>query len=341
MSHNLIDLFCGAGGFSYGFYKKGYNVLLGVDNDRYCVETFLKNHKTSKGIIEDIKKIKKEDITNILLDQKIDLIIGGPPCQGFSAAGKRDPKDPRNSLFKEFVRLVNEFQPKWFIMENVSGLVSMKTEKKEKVIDIILTEFKKIGYNVDYKIIDAVNFGVPQFRKRVFIIGNNLNKKIIFPEPTQTEYAKDSKKKLKTVRETISDLVELKSGEKSNDPLHFAFNHPERHLKWMENVPEGKSAHENKDPSLRPKSGYKTTYKRIWWDRPSPTITTCIGHISSQNKVHPSQNRALTLRESARLQTFPDEYFFAGKITNIKKQIGNAVPPKLSEVFAEHLLKIW
>jgi DNA (cytosine-5)-methyltransferase 1 len=141
-----------------------------------------------------------------------------------------------------------------------------------------------------------------------------------------------------TVRDAIGDLEPLENGDVSKkDKLHFAINHVERNIKWLKRTPEGKSAHQNKDPKFRPPSGYLTTYKRIWWDRPSPAITTCFSSISSQNNVHPRDTRALTIREAARIQTFPDDFKFMNSISSIRKQIGNAVPPLLAKVLAKKI----
>ena len=166
---NTIDLFSGAGGLSCGFEQAGFNILLGTDNNKTALETFKLNHPDSKILLGDISEISTKDILKTIDHQKIDVIIGGPPCQGFSLAGDRDPKDPRNSLFKEYLRIVKEIKPKVFIMENVRGILSMKNDSGQKVIDIILGEFKKLSdYNVEIFQVNSADYGVPQRRKRMF-----------------------------------------------------------------------------------------------------------------------------------------------------------------------------
>jgi len=341
-----IDLFAGCGGLSLGFDLSGdFESVAFVEYWKPAIETFKENFPNSILLGEDITKVTKEDIGK-LNGNSIDLIIGGPPCQGFSIAGKRDTKDPRNSLFMDFVRVVNIIKPKMFLMENVRGLVSMKTARGEKVLDVILKEFTRRGYKVKYKVIDSATYGIPQYRHRIFFVGMKGDKNnFTFPRETHAEQERilvdgTKIKKFKNVRETIGDLEPLESGEKSEkDPLHFSIKHVERHIKWMKATPEGKTAHLNKDPELRPPSGYPTTYKRFWWDRPAPAVTTCFSSISSQNNVHPRDTRAMTIREASRLQTFPDEFKFKNSINSIRKQIGNAVPPQLAKVLADEIKK--
>jgi DNA (cytosine-5)-methyltransferase 1 len=341
-----IDLFAGCGGLSLGFDLSGDFESVGfVEYWKPAIDTFKKNFPKSILLGEDITKVTEEDLKK-LNGNSIDLIVGGPPCQGFSIAGKRDPKDPRNSLFMDFVRIVKIVKPRMFLMENVKGLISMKTASGEKVLEVILREFEKLGYKVKYKVIDSANYGIPQHRHRIFFVGMKGEKNNFeFPKETHAEKEKilvDGTKinKFRTVRDVISDLEPLESGEKSNkDKLHFALNHADRHIKWLSVTPEGKSAHTNQNPEFRPPSGYPTTYKRFWWDRPAPAITTCFSSISSQNNVHPRDTRAITIREAARLQTFPDKFQFMNSISSIRKQIGNAVPPKLAKVLADEIKK--
>lgn len=210
--------------------------------------------------------------------------------------------------------------------------MSMKTKNGKLFSDEILNDFKKMGYNTTLNLISAKNFGVPQDRKRVIIIGNRLGKNTPKLKPT-------TKHNPFTVRDVISDLEKLESGEKSkNDKYHFSLHHAERHIKWLKNVPEGESAHDFKPENGMTAKGYGTTYKRIWWDKPSPAITTCFSSISSQNNVHPSSTRALTIREAMRIQTFSDDFILSGSFRDIRTQIGNAVPPKLAEEIAKQLL---
>jgi len=323
-----VDLFAGAGGLSLGLEQAGIKVVGFVECWKPAIETYLSNFPHSRLLGKDITKIKNTEIKKIKKELgEVHLVVGGPPCQGFSSAGKRNQKDPRNNLFIDFVRFVKILRPKYLIMENVYGMHSMKTKFGERITDIVKTHFKSIGYRCEYYLLNAADFGVPQNRKRVFFIGNRIGK----PLPTFKPWVS----KPHTFRDACGDLEELESGQKSrNDPYHFAINHNPKHILWLKNTPEGHSAHENENPSLRPPSGYKTTYKRIWWDKPAPAVTTCFSSMSSQNNVHPTNTRALTIREAMRLQTFPDWFFFKGSINDIRKQIGNAVPPLLASRIA-------
>jgi len=298
---NAIDLFAGAGGLTQGLEEAGINVVGFVEYWDPSVETHLKNFPKSKLLGKDITQIKDEEIQKIKKNSKIDLIVGGPPCQGFSFAGKRDINDSRNTLFLDFIRFVKIINPKYILLENVFGMYAMKDDDGNRVADIVKSEFKKVGYNVEYYLVSADNFGVPQARKRIIFLGNNTGEKL------------------------PSKLMNKK------DKYHFAQKHNPRHLKWLSVTPEGKSAHENVDPEYRPPSGYKTTYKRMYWDKPAPAVTTCFTSISSQNNVHPKDTRSMTIREALRLQTFPDNFYFCGTTTDIRKQIGNAVPPLLAK----------
>jgi DNA (cytosine-5)-methyltransferase 1 len=332
-----IDLFAGCGGLSKGFEEAGFRTKGFIEIWDPAVETFKENFKNTAFIGGDITKIKEKNLEQY--KNKIDVIMGGPPCQGFSIAGKRDIKDPRNSLFMDFVRVVSIVKPKMFLLENVRGMASMETAKHQKVVDVIIKEFKKIGYETKFKVLNVANYGIPQFRHRIIFIGvkGNIND-FEFPKITHTEQGDNGTLKYNTVRSAIGDLESLKSGQKSKtDLMHFALNHAKRHIQWLSATPEGKSAHENKDPKLRPPSGYPTTYKRFWWDKPAPTVTTCFSSISSQNNVHPSDTRAITIREAARLQTFPDNFIFKNSISSIRRQIGNAVPPEFSRILAEKI----
>lgn len=328
----MIDLFCGCGGMSLGFEQVGFKTILAVDNWEPACETYKANFPKAEVICKDIERVSDKELKKIINSRRINLIIGGPPCQGFSIAGKRDPKDPRSSLFREFVRVVDLVRPAYFVMENVEGLHSMKTKNGSMVIDIICDEFERIGYRVKCRVLDAADYRVPQHRHRIFFIGTNTNAGIFFP-PIKILFGK-----YKTVRDAMGDLEPLESGEKSKkDKWHFAFNHPKHQIEWMRDVPEGGTAHDNPDPDNRPPSGFRTTYKRIWWDRPSPAVTTCFGAISSQNNVHPRDTRALTIREAARLQTFPDSFEWKGSTNQIRIQIGNAVPPLLAKCIGESI----
>jgi DNA (cytosine-5)-methyltransferase 1 len=332
-SFKIIDIFSGCGGLSLGFEAtKRFETCLAIDIWDKALQTLKFNKPTTDILVKDLSILDEDEIKKIKTKYNdIKVVVGGPPCQGFSQAGQRNNNDPRNQLYKSYIKFIKIINPEWFVFENVAGLMSMKTKEGDLFIDKILSDFKKLGYNTTLNLITAKDFGVPQDRKRVIIIGNNLG--INIPKLIKTT------PKPKTVREAISDLEQLESGQKSKkDKYHFALNHAARHIKWLKNVPEGKSAHEYKEVNGMTAKGYNTTYKRIWWDKPSPAITTCFSSISSQNNVHPTSTRALTIREAMRIQTFPDHFEFVGSSRDIRTQIGNAVPPKLAEEIAKQLL---
>jgi len=340
----FIDLFAGCGGLSLGFEQAGFKNIGFVENDSSAIETHKANFPNAELITSDITKINDSEIKKLKKRiGDVTCIIGGPPCQGFSLMGKRNSEDPRNSLFLDFLRFTKIIEPECIVIENVRHLLSMRNKENQKVPDAIIEKFSEIGYDIKYQTINAMILGVPQSRERVFFIGykKELNKKISFPEQTHGDYEQRSlvSKNLKpyvTFRDVTKDLEWLESGEKSkNDSYHKAVNHPERVIKWLKNVPEGQSAHKNKDPNLRPPSGYNTTYQRMMWDKPSATIGTVFNQISSHHTVHPEATRSITTREALRCQTFPDDFVWKGTLTSIRRQIGNAVPPLLANKIAE------
>lgn len=339
-----LALFSGCGGLSLGFASAGFDLIGHVEIEKSANEIYSHNFPNSALLGEDICKITDTEMHQWQSKYgHIDVIIGGPPCQGFSLAGKRDPEDIRNQLYKYYVHIVSVLRPKMFVMENVRLLTSMKTSDGKLFIDCITQAFSEVGYTVIRKEVNAFNYGVPQSRERVILIGveNSCGRKFIFPEGAYTDESQISllfsPKKRLTFREATEDLQVLESGEISDDPLHWSIVHPDHVIKWLKNVPEGCSAHDNKDPSLRPPSGFNTTYKRIVWDEPCSTISTNFSMISGCRNVHPSSTRSLTIREAARAQSFPDEFIFTGKWGDIRKAIGNAVPPVLAAAIAKAL----
>ncbi|ARJ13152.1 DNA (cytosine-5-)-methyltransferase [Staphylococcus lugdunensis] len=316
---NYIDLFCGAGGMSLGFDKANFQQVLSIEYDKKIAETYNFNFPNHNLIVRDITTIKNEEISNLTHNKKIDIIVGGPPCQGFSLAGKFGRtfiEDPRNLLFKEYLRFVKVLNPKLFIIENVARMVS---HNKGKTIKEITSAIKSLGYNVEYKILQSANYHIPQKRQRVIIVAS---KGLGFKFPDETN------KKL-TIKDAIDDLPPLNSGETSDIPNHNAMNHKPEMLEKMKYVTDGGNRNDI-PPELRPKSGDVRKYIRYNSSEPSIPIT------GDMRKVfHYSQNRALTARELARIQTFPDTFIFKGTSINIQQQIGNAVPPKLAFLLAQ------
>ena len=328
--YKFIDLFAGCGGLGEGFRESGFDPLIHLEINNDACDTLrsrmaslgLSDTKINKTVLcKDITSDKiLIDITNAIDNNKPDIIIGGPPCQGFSIAGsigRSALDDKRNHLFKEYVKVVRHFLPKMFLMENVSALAR---HDKGNTIKIIVEEFKKLGYNVHYKTLNASDYGVPQERRRVFIIGSMLDNNFVFPEPQINKIS---------IKDTIDDLPILKSGEKSNISNHNAMNHTEQMLNKMQYIKPG--GNRNDIPVMfRPKSGDARKYIKYAPDKPSICVT------GDMRKVfHYSQNRALTARELARLQTFPDDYKFVGSSISVQQQIGNAVPVKLAKVLAD------
>ena len=336
----VLDLFSGCGGLSFGFGMQNFEIVAGIDNWQEALITFEKNHKGAKGILVDLSNAAavKNLIKNI---GHIDVIVGGPPCQGFSISGKRNPNDPRNTLYKNFVELLKELKPAAFLMENVPNLVAMD---KGKIKNKIIKDFSNMGYKVSHQILLASDYGVPQNRKRVVFVGLKNGKKFIFPTPTH------SKKKI-TIQEAISDLSEKTTKDGTPYSIAPRSEYQERMRKESNGLyNHEETLHTEKTKSiinLVPDGGnykdlpekYKNTRKvNIAWTRFSskkPSLTIDTGH---NHHFHYKYNRVPTARESARIQSFPDNFIFMGKKNDQLKQIGNAVPPLLAEAIAKQLL---
>lgn len=332
----FIDLFSGAGGFTDGFEKAGFEALFAVDNWNAAAATYQHNHSKTKFFEQDIRTVRPLKILEGMNFSKneVDAVVGGPPCQGFSMAGKRSVGDPRNGLFREFIRIIQEIQPKFLVMENVKGLLSMKTQSGEKVINVIEEEFNKIGYNVSCHILNAAEYGVPQRRERVIFIANSLglHNGILFPRKTHGPDSR-SKKPFVTVREAIMGIASVSDPEDKWN--HKPMAHNEEVRKRFELIPlNGDLA---KDQSFLPESLRRQAYafncKRLALDEPSVTLIP--GHYAFP--IHPTLPRTITVREAARLQTFSDKRIFFGKRDSQALLVGNAIPPILAESIAVKL----
>lgn len=342
-----IALFSGCGGMSLGFEAAGVNLIGHVEIEETANIIYNANFPNSRLLGTDVINIDDENMNSWLNTfGEIDFIIGGPPCQGFSLAGKRNPNDERNKLYHHYAKIIAGIQPKVFVMENVRLLTSMKMDDNSLYIDNITSTFSELGYSVTKAEINACNYGVPQDRNRLILVGvkNNVNnREFIFPEKTHKEQQSQydffsASKNILTFRQATDDLEYLESGEKSTDPLHWSVTHPHHVIEWLKDVPEGRSAHENEDVSKRPLSGFNTTYKRLIMDEPSSTISTNFSMISGCRNVHPTATRSLTIREATRIQTFPDEFIFLGNWGGIRKAIGNAVPPLLAKAIGDAIM---
>lgn len=338
-----ISFFAGCGGLCYGITAAGFNIVATNELVDEYRAIYKENFPNANFLSNDIKDITEEEIDKVLKEHpNIELFVGGPPCQGFSLAGKRDVEDQRNTLFQYYLKIANKVRPKVILMENVRLLTSMKNPEGKLIKNEIIKTFDEIGYFGQFYIVNASNYTVAQNRERVLFVGirKDLKMQPDMLKPlcgTSDDLFSTCIPKF-TFGDAVSDLEYIESGEQSSiDKYHKATKHPEHVIRWLYNVPQGKSAHDNEDPSLRPPSGYNTTYKRQLWLEPGCTVTTNFNMISGGNNVHPIATRALTTREALRLQSFPDSFKFTGKEGSIRTTIGNAVPPLLAYNIAKFL----
>lgn len=343
----VIDLFSGCGGFSYGFESAGFHVVLGVDNDKAALETFRANHSNSKTLLADLHQDQAiEDIITEVQGHKIDVIIAGPPCQGFSLTGARQKDDDRNKLFYSVFKLANRLKPQAVIIENVPGLATLYDGHAK---DAILREFEKLNLTSNYKVLFAPDFEVPQIRKRIFFVGLNSSiGKFEFPDEVlspdkynttsaaisdlpsrETEYGEELDKYDKPAKTEYQRLMRKGSKLLFN---HVATKHTEHVIKVISQVPDGGN-HKDLPKGVGDSRKFNEAWTRYHSNKPSKTIDT--GH---RNHFHYKFNRVPTVRENARLQSFPDNFVFYGTRTQQNKQVGNAVPPLLGFHVAKKLL---
>lgn len=343
----VIDMFCGCGGLSRGFMDAGYEVLLGIDNNKDALVSFKENHGSAVAMNGDLFQGSTIlEMASLTENKQVDLIIGGPPCQGFSLTGKREEDDERNSLFQAMVNAVAFFQPKAFVLENVPGLATLYNGKAR---DAIIKEFGDLGYTINDQVLYAPDYGVPQIRKRLFFVGLLNGEKFEFPEPTLTP------DKYVTCGDAISDLhdftedlgaevSEYQSPPKSKYQKmmrknatqlfnHVGTKHSELVIDVISQVPEGGN-HKDLPPGVGDSRKFNEAWTRYHRNRPSKTIDT--GH---RNHFHYEFNRVPSVRENARLQSFPDDFRFYGNKTQQYKQVGNAVPPLLGFALGKQLKK--
>lgn len=336
---NVIDLFCGCGGLSLGFEQAGFSVLLGIDSWQDALDTYKYNRPDDHTLCADLTTLEPSDVEDHIDGKKVDVIIGGPPCQGFSVAGKRIIDDVRNTLYKRFVSFVEYFKPMAFVMENVPNILSMGGGIiKDKIIE----DFERIGYTVTYKVLMASDYGVPQNRKRAVFVGLLNKEKYSFPKPFESEKV--------TSYEALSDLTEHSIEEGASYPIpaesayqtymrlnsegvhnHEVTEHNDKTKHIIGLVPDGGNY---KD---LPQELQDTRKVHIAWTRlnsKKPSFTIDCGH---RHHFHYKWNRVPTVRECARIQSFPDNFIFRKSRTSQYKQVGNAVPPLMAKAIAENL----
>ena len=361
----VIDLFAGCGGLSLGFEMAGFKPVLAIEKDAWASETYSRNRENGQVVTCDITTITDPSKSFPEIEDVFG-IIGGPPCQGFSVSGGRDPKDPRNSLFMDYMRFVKSFRPAFFVMENVPGILSSVTRRGESVKKVIIAVAQQIGYNVHQILLDAADFGVPQSRQRVFFIGIRndypFDPKLLVPKTLTSS-------KPVTLWEAISDLPRIEACEGAENMSytetptnpyqvwcrtnsydvrnHVAMRHTKRLVARFHVIQYGQSAADVPPEHMQRKRGdastisgkiYSQNNMKPFPDKPSPTVPASF----QSNFVHPYIDRNFTAREGARLQSFPDSYVFYGRRTTMSweknlsqyQQIGNAVPPLLAKAVA-------
>ena len=329
MALNFISLFTGAGGLDIGFKEAGHNCLLASDIMKEAELTYSYNYPSVPFFREDIRQIPLDKFKKVIGDKEVDVIIGGPPCQGFSNMGNKNSSDPRNYLFENYVSLVNTFKPKCFLFENVKGLLTMF---EGRFFENIVNSFLSIGYSISYTLIDSSLYGVPQKRERVFLMGTRLqHKKFNFPKPDVKPYG--FLKSFKNVGDAINDLANFENEE---FPNHIILNHSDIVKRRYELIPEGGKLPKPEDlPEDIRRKNFGNTYTRL--DR--KTISSTIVPGNNALPVHPYLARSLTPREAARIQTFPDNFIFKGDRRSQCILVGNAVPPLLAAKLADSIEK--
>ena len=337
----FIDLFSGCGGFSTGFEMAGHQCLLGVDFNKDAIESFKKNHPGSAHFHGDIKKLTTAKLKSLINIKDVDVVIGGPPCQGFSTVGRGKVEDERNSLFKEFIRIVKITEPKVVVFENVTGMLA---KKNKPILSKILKSFERLGYTMDARVLSAEEYGVASTRRRTIIIGTKKSGLPQFPSITHGARGK------KPLVSCAKALMKLNKGKIHNHDIAGAYPQKKLDLERLKHIPDGRGIRYQKDEeSLLPKklrfdvnwnklpeSRFRQTkYSRINSKKPGPTILT-----SRTSYYHYKEPRYLTAREAATLQSFPKKFIFCGSTTSQFRQIGNSVPPLMAKAIAQTVVKI-
>ena len=337
MSFNAIDLFSGAGGLHIGFEKAGFEIKLCIDNNDLVERTHKRNFPNIPMINRDIKNVSSDEIRTYLKNGNVDVIIGGPPCQGFSTIGKRvssDPEkrakhDPRNELVLTYAKLIRELRPKFILMENVKGILTLENGA---YLANVLKQLREAGYDVNYRLINMADYGVPEIRERVIIIGNRVGMPVEFPKPDHSDNPDDGLPMRNNCWDVIKDLESCGDIPEFN---HVALKHTEKNIERYKLIPEGGRLPEDSLPPELYRKNFGNTYKRL--SRNRPALTMVPGNDAFP--IHPTLHRSLTVREAARIQTFPDSIIFEGNRRQQGHQVGNAVPPVFSEKMAKFIIE--
>lgn len=325
--YTIVDLFSGVGGLSLGFQQEGFNLLLASDIEKDVETTFKKNHPKIPFFIEDIRNLTPKKLKELLGNKKVDVLVGGVPCQSFSMAGNRirknvdDRGDERHFLFLEFLRVTKTLKPKIAIIENVKGILS---SHKGKIKRDIVDGFEKLGYEVGYKVLNSADYGVPQLRQRTVFIANRIGEENLFPKITH------SPENYVPVKDVLKNIPNLNHNPRELSGVT---------LKRVKLIKQGKNW-QSLPKELQTKSIHSGAYGRIDENKPSKTIMTRFDTPTVGYVIHPRENRTLTVREGARIQTFPDDFEFTGTNTSQNKQVGNAVPVKMARAIAKQIKKM-
>ncbi len=325
----------------------GWLGLLGIDHDQAAIETFKHNHQQAQAIADDICEISVKQIQASINYKKVDLICGGPPCQGFSTIGQNNHQDERNFLFFEFLRIVEALEPDYIIVENVTGLLS---KRNENVLKEIIKSFSSLGYTIDVKVLSAHHYGVPEKRRRTIFLGNRFGVKNIYPDKIFKDSEQDEHDLPlpRNVGWAFDNLLKSSNGEILNHDINRSQIANDLERERISHMPEGKSVRYEKDQlAYLPKNlwfniDWKTIHEERFREAKLNRLDrqNCANTINTSRTTyyHPIENRYLTAREAAAIQSFPPDYFFCGTLTQQWRQIGNAVPPLLAKALGESIL---